>query len=228
MASTVIHMAVANEINKVLKRDNNKLLIGSIAPDIAKLIGKPKRISHFIDEPNSDIPNMDRFLNAYRNNLDDDFVLGYYIHLYTDYLWFKYFLPEVGNDIYITKLDGTKVRCSGRMFSLYVYNDYTNLNIQLLDEYNMDLKIFYNKIPKFDDIIKEIPMDRLDIIVNQAAEIIKQSKERKDFLFNLENVNNFINFSKDLIISNLEELGIIDYSYIGIDKDIDKLVSLVS
>lgn len=24
-----------------------------------------------------------------------DFVLGYYIHLYTDYLWFKYFMTEI-------------------------------------------------------------------------------------------------------------------------------------
>ena len=47
MASSVIHICVANEINKVLKKDNRKLLIGTIAPDISKLIGESKYYSHF-------------------------------------------------------------------------------------------------------------------------------------------------------------------------------------
>lgn len=42
MASAVIHMAIASEINKTLKRDNNKILIGTIAPDISKFIGRTK------------------------------------------------------------------------------------------------------------------------------------------------------------------------------------------
>ena len=36
MASSVIHICVANEINKIIKRNKEKILIGSIAPDIAK------------------------------------------------------------------------------------------------------------------------------------------------------------------------------------------------
>lgn len=38
MASAVIHMAIASKINKTLKRDNNKILIGTIAPDILSLL----------------------------------------------------------------------------------------------------------------------------------------------------------------------------------------------
>ena len=95
MASAVIHMAVANEINNVLKKDNAKLLIGSIAPDISKQIGQNKVKSHFLDNENTDLPNMDKFLNKYKHKMSDDFVLGYFIHLYTDYLWFKYFITEI-------------------------------------------------------------------------------------------------------------------------------------
>ena len=95
MASVIIHMAVANEINKTLKRDNNKLLIGSIAPDISKHLGQSKLASHFLHDVNNDVPNINRFLNKYKNHLNDDFVLGYFIHLYTDYFWFKNFIPEI-------------------------------------------------------------------------------------------------------------------------------------
>ena len=37
---------VESEVNKVINRDRRKLLIGSIAPDISKLVGKSKKDSH--------------------------------------------------------------------------------------------------------------------------------------------------------------------------------------
>ena len=209
MASSMIHIAVANEINKKLNRDKSKLLIGTIAPDISKLIGETKIKSHFQDR-NDNIPNLDKFLNKYKENLNDDFVLGYYIHLLTDYLWFKYFMTEVKfeDSNIITKLDGTNIKCNGNMFTLYIYNDYTNLNIKLIDEYDLDLKIFYNEIPEFENIIQEIPMEKISLIVDKAGEIIENTKEHKEFVFNLDNINKFIETSVEIILGNLKELNI--------------------
>ena len=101
MASSVIHICIANEINKTINRDSKKLLIGTIAPDISKLLGETKFYSHFLDNVNNNIPNINKFLDKYGNYLNDDFVLGYYIHLYTDYLWFKYFIPNIIKGNYI-------------------------------------------------------------------------------------------------------------------------------
>ena len=209
MASSMIHIAVANEINKKLNRDKSKLLIGTIAPDISKLIGEPKVKSHFQDR-NDNIPNLDKFLDKYKEKLNDDFVLGYYIHLLTDYLWFKYFMTEVRfeDSNIITKLDGTNIKCNGNMFTLYIYNDYTNLNIKLIDEYDLDLKIFYNEIPEFENIIQEIPMEKINLIVDKAGEIIENTKEHKEFVFNLDNINKFIETSVEIILGNLKELNI--------------------
>ncbi len=205
MASSMIHIAVASEINKIIKRKSRDLFIGTIAPDISKLVGETKKKSHFLDNDN-DIPRLDWFLVKYKNNLDDDFVLGYYIHLYTDYLWFKYFMPEIINNNLITKLDGTIVECSGNMLCKYIYNDYTNLNTHLIEEYNLDLEIFYEQIPEFKNIITEIPMDKIKLIVDKAGIIIKNSKQDKEFIFNIEQVNIFIKTSVELILSNLKEL----------------------
>ena len=205
MASSMIHIAVASEINKIIKRKSRDLFIGTIAPDISKLVGETKKKSHFLDNDNN-IPRLDWFLVKYKNNLDDDFVLGYYIHLYTDYLWFKYFMPEIVNNNLITKLDGTIVECSGNMLCKYIYNDYTNLNTRLIEEYNLDLEIFYEQIPEFKNIIAEIPMDKIKLIVDKAGIIIKNSKQDKEFIFNIEHVNIFIKTSVELILSNLKEL----------------------
>jgi len=206
VASAVIHLAVANEINKKLNRDKSQLLIGAIAPDISKFIGEDKTKSHFLKELDSNIPDIESFLNKYKNNLTDDFVMGYFIHLYTDYLWFKYFVTEFYDKPMITKLDGTVVKCSGNMLSLYVYNDYTNLNIKLIDKYNMDLKIFYNQLPKLSNIIEEIPMDKMGLLLSQMGIIIENSKEKKDYIFNIENIEKFITTSVELILGKITEL----------------------
>ena len=211
MASSMIHLAVANELNKKLKRYPNKLFIGSIAPDLSKLVGEDKTRSHFTTQNLDDIPDLDKFLNKYSYFLNDDFVLGYYIHLFTDYLWFKYFI----NDVYdeeknlIYKLNGDVVNCHGEMAVMYIYNDYTSLNNDLINEYNMDLKIFYQPLPEFNNIIDEIPMDKINLIVDKAGIIVENAKKYKEFTFNMENVKNFVSLCVDIISSNLIELGIL-------------------
>ena len=122
MASAIIHMCIANEINKKLKKDEKKILIGSIAPDLAKQIGETKIKSHFIDDGIEDIPNMERYLEKYKKNLNDDFVMGYYIHLYTDYLWFKYFIPNFIKKDFIYTLDGKKLFLEDDQKYKYIYN----------------------------------------------------------------------------------------------------------
>ena len=206
MASSVIHICVANEINKTIKRDSRKLLIGTIAPDISKLLGESKFYSHFLDSPNNNIPNLNKFLDKYGNYLEEDFVLGYYIHLYTDYLWFKYFIPNVIKSNYIKELDGTLVKYTEKSFTNYVYNDYSNMNIQLINKYNFPMKIFYEEVPFIPSIISEIPMNRLDLIVNKTGILIEGAKNGKKYLFEMEDIFSFINTTKEIILKELEDI----------------------
>lgn len=208
MASAVIHMAVASEINKVLKRDYDKLIIGSIAPDISKIVGENKLRSHFLVtlENDNNIPNIDVFLSAYKKYLYDDFVMGYFIHLYTDYLWFKYFVPEFYDKITIKKLDGTSFKCTKDMASTYIYNDYTNINIDVIDKYELNLKIFYGELPKIDPIISEIPMNKLNLLIEKMGLIIKNTTVHKAYIFNMDNINNFIKTAIELTLAKIKEI----------------------
>lgn len=201
----MIHICVANEVNKYLKRKSKDILIGSIAPDIAKQINETKTKSHFLDK-NDDIPNIENFLDKYKSKLNDDFVMGYFIHLYTDYLWFKYFIPNFIKGNYIYTIDGNKVKLNDNQKLKYIYNDYTNLNIKLIDEYNLDLSIFYEEIPKLENIIKEIPMDKINIIIDKAGLIIKNTKEKKSYVFDLDIINKFIEFCVSDILIQLEKV----------------------
>lgn len=206
MASSVIHMCVAKEVNKYLKRNEKDILIGSIAPDISKQINETKLKSHFLDNEFSNLPNIEKFLNKYKNDFNNDFVMGYYIHLYTDFLWFKYFIPNFIKNDYIYNLKNEKVKLSEEEKTKYIYNDYTNLNVNLIDEYELDLSIFYEEAPDFKNIIEEIPMNKIQIIIDKTGLIIKNSKEFKAFVFDLDIINKFIEFSTSDILSKLETL----------------------
>lgn len=210
MASAIIHIAVCNEINKKLKRDNTKILLGSIAPDISKLVGENKVRTHFLTSEKSDIPGIDKFLGIYGDKLTDDFVLGYYIHLYTDYLWFKYFMPEIfdkeKNIIY--KLDGTSIKCEPSLIVKYIYNDYTNLNSELVKRYDLDLKFLYDS-PSIPNIIVEAHMDKLDVLRAANIKILENSKVNKDYTFNIDMIDSFIKLSVELILANLKEIKVI-------------------
>ena len=204
MASAIIHLAVASEITKKIKRDPSKYLLGAIAPDIARIIEIDRDVTHFKSKTQEE-PNINAFLNKYKKNLTDDFVFGYYIHLLTDYFWFKYFYTEFVNDNMVTTLENKKVILTEEELRKYIYSDYTNMNIKLIDEYELDLKIFYNSIPKIKNIIKEIPIDKLDILRDKMALIIQNSKEDKEYLFNIEQVKSFISLTTKLIMGILND-----------------------
>ena len=60
-------------------------------------------------------------------------------------------------------LDGTIIECFKEQFVNLIYSDYTNLNIELIDEYNIDLSLFYEEFQIPNTKIEDIPKDKLYI-----------------------------------------------------------------
>ena len=117
-------------------------------------------------------------------------------------------MPEITNYSIIKTLDGKELKLSKEEICKYIYNDYTNINIRVINEYNMDLKIFFNELPEIKKIIEEIPMDKLQVIIDKAGNIIMNSTNGKNYTFDIKNIKQFISFTKDLIINKCKELGI--------------------
>ena len=205
MASFLIHMAVAHEVNKYLNRDYDKILFGSVAPDISKLIGESKEKTHF-QTTNNDIPNMERFLSLYGKYLKDDFVMGYYIHLYTDYLWYSEFLKEKYNDEYIRLFNGNVIPYDDDLFLNYTYTDYTSINNKLVDTYKINLDFLYHNIPKIENIIKEMNIKKLDVLQKRIIEIYESTVVNDTLVFSFDEVKDFIKYVCDKIINNLKRV----------------------
>lgn len=206
MASAIIHICVAKEVNKYLRMNEKELFLGSIAPDIAKHIGQTKVMSHFLDHANEDdIPNIELFLKKYQSELDNPFEMGYFIHLLTDKYWFRDYVYN-----YIEKFtkNEPKKGVSYTTFKNLIYNDYTNINNDLIDKYNLSLELFYTDFVCPQTKITEIPAEKLDILIEKMGLIIAESKKEKTYLFDITDIEIFITNSVKYIIKDIQMLGI--------------------
>ncbi|MBQ4032292.1 MAG: hypothetical protein II625_11105 [Bacilli bacterium] len=208
MASAIIHLCIAKEVNKYLKMNEYDLLLGSIAPDISKQIGETKEISHFLDHSNEDdVPNIDRFLAKYRNDLHNPFTMGYFIHLLTDKYWFRDYVYQF---IERYTRENVKKQLTYTAIRDLIYNDYTNLNTDLIDKYMLPLDIFSEEFREPTTAIREIPVDKLDILVDKMGLIIEETKKEKNFVFDMNDIEVFISNSIKYIIKDIQILGIKD------------------
>ena len=196
MPSFLIHLATASKINEIIKKDERKILLGAIAPDISKFVGLSRDDSHFIKDGH---PFLSDFLAKYKNNLDDDFVLGYFIHLYTDYLWSKYFISEIYDEdkMIIHLLSDEKIKNK---------NDYSFVNEYILNKYDLNLNILKN-VNDIETQIDEIPYDKLDVLVFNLFEMMKD-KRKNNFIFNNEDIDKFIDTSVMIILGEINSLEV--------------------
>lgn len=204
MASAIMHIAVADKVNKFLNMEDKMLFLGTIAPDISKQVGTSRDLSHFIDNTDG-IPNVNKFYNKYKDYLNNPFEMGYYIHILTDYYWFKEFIPKRIKNLKITDENGNMVVPDSKEISKLIYNDYTNLNVSLIEHYDLSLKLFYEEMEYPRTRINEIPIDKLKVIVDQMGIIIKESTNGKTFIMELDDIYKFIDETADEIISIIKD-----------------------
>ena len=206
MASALIHLAVAKELEK--RRHSVKNLydyyLGSIAPDLAKQIGLTRDESHFVKNSYDDIPNLKLFKLKYPDYMNNDYDLGYFIHLYTDKEWSENFLKNIISSNSIRLLDGTVLASTKEEILNLLYSDYTNLNISILDAYELDLTLFYDEFKVPTTNITEIPVDKLDILINKMGIIIENSKEEKAYSLDIEEIKRFIQNTVEKLEKELE------------------------
>ncbi len=206
MASAVLHLAIAKQLKDKLSIDSiNDYYLGSIAPDISKQIGENKTKSHFLTKKENEIPNIDLFVKRYPTFKYNSFELGYFIHLYSDKLWQENIINKIKNENCIKLLDGTLLNSNDEEIINLIYSDYTTLNKQVIEEYDLDLSLFYEEFKKPDTTLNEVPVDKLDILINKMGIIIENSKENKPYTFDIYIIKNYIEDTVEEILKEIEK-----------------------
>ena len=205
MASALIHLAVAKKVEEKIAIENKKdYYLGSIAPDISKQIGASREESHFQINTRDNIPNINLFMKRYPLFQYNSFDLGYFTHLYTDKKWKEEFMSKIINNNSIKLLDGTTIKTTREEMKNMIYSDYTNLNTKLIDDYNLDLSLFYDEFEIPNTTIKEIPIENLDILTNKMGILIENTKEEKAYTFEIGPVEKFIDDTAKEIVKLLK------------------------
>ena len=202
MASAIMHICVAKKVNEYLNMDEKMLYLGTIAPDISKQIGESKNKSHFLKD--EDIPDINMFYNKYKDYLNNPFEMGYYIHLLTDYYWFKEFIPKRIKNIKL-KMNNQELKLKPGDIGKIIYSDYTNLNINLIDHYDLTLKLFYEELEYPRTRINEIPINKLKVIVDKMGLIVKNSTGNKTIMMEPNDIYAFLDETSEIIIETIKE-----------------------
>lgn len=206
MASVIIHMAIAKELENKLDIENKKdFYLGSIAPDIAKQIGRDKSTSHFSKNMRDNIPNIGLFTKRYPTFKYNSFNLGYFIHLYSDKIWQEDVINKIINDNCVKLLDGTIITTTRDEITNLIYSDYTDLNKKVIEEYNLDLSLFYEDFQIPDTTLSEIPIDKLDILINKMGIIIENSKKQKSYTFDISIIKDFVDKCVKEVLKEIEK-----------------------
>ena len=205
MASALIHLAVAKKVNEKLKMDENPFLLGSVAPDIAKAIGFGRAKAHFVTEYGASSPDIDFFLSKYKEYLKNPYEMGYFVHLLTDKLWYDEFEKNYVNDLVVTDKEGRCFTLSEEEIYKVLYNDYSNLNVQLLDYYNMDLSLFYQGFDWPESHIKEIPSEYFGVLLEKIGDMCVLSSKRT-YILDIASIVHFIEYCTIYCLDEIEKL----------------------
>ncbi len=219
MPSYLVHTIAGEKLMKHLsltEEEKNQFFISNLLPDVKEKINTEglskeeirnqtqikKRITHFRTEFNHafEYPDLNYFLSKYKESVKNDIkVFGYFFHLYTDYYYFKNYLPTI-----ITFLDKDENISPRREDNKYViiknknkrmdhedfwdntnkdslYQEYSRLNKLLVRDYNIQINPKklqdYIKKKNYKIDIEEVNPEGMNTILNQISDIIKEAKE---------------------------------------------------
>lgn len=214
MPSHKIHIAIAQQVNKRLKLNNDEISLGSVLPDLVNV--ENHGISHFqyIDKYPQNLANPDEFIKLYKEYINNTISIGYLIHLLTDrfynekyYRKFYLFDNNVPTKLFLNNKIITDKKI-GKEMKNHDFEEYD----KYLISHNMiipfkDKKVI-SKIPKY----KNIPFDEkfLSEYIDKNNEELKKDKANYEFLYwskkELDNIfNECILYTINYIKNNIDK-----------------------
>lgn len=226
MPGYVIHMAAASRLLEEKGETNSSFidafLLGNIIPDA--MARDDKKASHFWDDETyknlNRIPNMDAFMLEYGDNLENPFVLGYYMHLLLDNLFVREYWSEhfdmldkdMNQETLYDKVQYMRLKKDGMVYpreeffsdSLY-YGDYDRMYPYILERYNIQFPKNINVLNKdripITQINGEEAIPILQRMLDKAGSLCDRNGNNKKQLkiFELEHIYSLV----EKIVSNV-------------------------
>ena len=170
MPCWTIHLGVATKLNEKYKLNKDQFLYGSILPDVMSTNPYGRDFSHFFGTkyhdicPEEIITDTEAFKEAYQDRLDKDIILGYYVHILTDYffndyVFRKFYVRDENNHIIGVKTKEGKLLVpdanDSRGRRKYKQADFVNFGKLLLENGMVEKPASLEEIKKQLDLLNE-------------------------------------------------------------------------
>ena len=248
MPSYIGHTACAYELLKRLNisdEDKTKFIIGNMLPDIKQVdidytldefinkrrIQRSKRLTHFRKNTNFilEYPHCRIFLEKYEKEVKEHIeTMAYFFHLYTDYAYFKYFLPyiitflddnynevdEKDNFYYVMINKSHEIIKARSFFSKLsdrsLYKEYTRSNSYLIRRYNINLNTKYMKDylkrNGYNTYVEEIDLSKAYDIFNRIDKVYDRINDDELEIFTEDMLDAFVSKVTDSFIEEYSDL----------------------
>lgn len=203
MASYYMHICVAKKINEKLNMDEVKLYVGSIAPDLSTELNELKTKSHFLDKQ-SGIISYQEFAQKYKEHLCDPYVMGYLIHLITDYVWFSKYVKK--SILRYAEENDLDLNLQYKDLKKIILNDYSEISSYLFQNYELDVEKFLDINVEDINIVKEIDYTKINVLINKVQNKENLTNTKKYTILTEEDVANFIKFGSLDVLKVIENL----------------------
>ena len=223
MPSWNIHLSVANDINKKLKLDKNSFYLGNTLPDVDYSMNITRNDTHFYNFkclkcPNEILPNIEDFLEKYKNKLNNPLIMGMYVHLLTDFyfnneIFSNYWVQDKDNNVIGAKLLNGKITEELKEYKhhdLELYGKYLfNYNVIELPKFDNNI-IINNKEINIKDYTEEVLKKRVNYLNNEYLKKNKYSLKEKIFgikykMIKKEELDKMYSNCLNFICSNIEK-----------------------
>ena len=227
MPSWSIHLKIAKELNNKYNLEPNSFLFGSVLPDTNEDWGYKRFDSHyygtkvFPECPGENMIDIDKFLDEYKDHLDNPLVIGYYVHLLTDnyfneYVYYNKWVQNNYEIIGARTLDGKIIpeKDDFRIKSSLKHGDFELYGKYLYDNHEVEVPSDSN------EIIKNIGCLKNHFLSTEEVE------KRVNFLnTEFKGYNPFKEMSDYKLMTKEEIDGVLSGCIEYIDKELDKLIN---
>lgn len=192
MASIMIHYLIASEIIKRSKINNiERFICGSLLPDASA----DHKKSHYseTDKNGYHFMNLNKYYADFKNRLNDEPYLGYYLHLVQDII----FRMEVTSAIKYNSLNPEELK--------KLYDDYHSINAWINEEYSLNRNI--EKIEIKDDLINCIDNFNYSSFIDSMQNDFSDIRKQNYYYFNETMAKDYIDKSIDISLQLIDKVN---------------------
>lgn len=216
-----IHLEIANRIKDKINTDSNEYLFGNILPDVQDgyLVKDISNILNHLDNHYNDLINntYDIFYEIHKEIINEDIVIGYLIHLLTDFYFNKSFDNKYkwldNTNIELELLTGEKVIMDRDLAGIkYKQHDFKVFEKELIKEKGIETPIFEKDLTDKANLITVININANDVkkvIEYFNDEFYNVNIDNEYLIYKKEEIDNLMKETEEFILQYLKKIGAI-------------------